>query len=630
MTFEPWDLTPEDLNDYESYIPEQFKKEIKFIEMLVGVNKENLQSVFEQINKYNVNKALIIIKYSIDIRPLEIESFLTLISLITSKFGVDILPYYSSSYFRSLLESRGILPKQKYSYSNKENTEFATGSIEQAIREDNVEQFNELVSHPSFNAKKRIRLSSTYGDDSIINKCKSYMQLIVSFGAVKCCKQALMNSDFDLNDISKYVIAGGNIEIFHCFERKGISFDNCFETGVKFHRIEMCQWLLKNTECESISLSSSLEYFNYPVFFFTMLNNKSFDDALFAATKECNIDIIRYLVEQRNVDVNIKDEKGQTPLHFATESCNISIIKYFVEQGRADVNIKSNTNQTPLQIAINRDSIDIIKYLVEKGRADVNIISGYHEETLIHTAAWNSKTDIVKCLVEQGRGEVNIKNRLKKTPLYIATDNNDIEIIKCLVEKGRADVNIKCEDNEQTALLLAVNRGRTDAVKCLVEQGHANVNIKCGSYNQTALHLAAWRGSINIVKCLVEKGNANVCVKDRYGRTPIYNAVLQGHGDIAEYLIRQTLLYNAPKKYNIDIVNFLTEECHAPWPTVSRIAIFVAIEKEDLKFIKYLVEERQASVDVKNEDGQTPLDVATKKGNTDIINYLTERCKLIA
>ncbi|NLZ45445.1 MAG: hypothetical protein GX896_02010, partial [Clostridiales bacterium] len=221
------------LSDAEYLMPNKIKKESKFVDLLVEVNKENVKNVFKQINEDNVKKACKIIDFSINIRPLEVDSFLTLIFYVSSKFGVDNLPHLSD-YFSSLLISRGILPKRSENkkYSAK-FAGFATGSIEEAIRKDNVEHFCELISDPSFNAKDNVKFDP-YGlyNYYLMEKCESYMQLITFFGAVNCFKRAIMNDSFDLNDISKYAIAGGSNEIVLILEQKGISFDNCFEVGV--------------------------------------------------------------------------------------------------------------------------------------------------------------------------------------------------------------------------------------------------------------------------------------------------------------------------------------------------------------------------------------------------------------
>jgi len=57
----------------------------------------------------------------------------------------------------------------------------------------------------------------------------------------------------------------------------------------------------------------------------------------------------------------------------------------------------------------------------------------------------------------------------------------------------------------------------------------------------TALHYAAYFGKINLVKYLIENGKAVITTQDSEDRTPISDAVKQGHTKIALYLKAQVL-----------------------------------------------------------------------------------------
>jgi ankyrin repeat protein len=512
-------------------MPEKIKKETEFVEMIIGVNKENVEHVFTLINEDNVKKAGDIINFSVEIRPKEIETFLTLVSLISSKFGDDKLQDFSN-YFLSILASQDVLPQENEEEDNEAYTEFATGSIEHAIREDNVGQFCELFYDKSFNDKIKFNIGSE-------NTYVSYLQLIAYFGSIKCFKQAVMNDDIDLTDISKYAVAGGSNEIIRILEQKGVSFDNCFEIGVKYHRMNLCDWLLTRTKCESISLLSSLRYFNYPAFFFTMINEKRFNDALPAAAEQGSIDVVKYIVEQCQANVEDKDTKGLTPLHIAANEGHIEIVKYLFEKYPANVEQKDQEyGWTPLHNASGNGHIDVIKYLLENCHANIEAKSN-DGMTPLHIASENGKIEVLEYFIKQFHANVEEKTNIGMTPLHIATNEGHIDIVKYLKEQCHA--NAEDKDNfGRTPLFYASKYGHIDIVKYLKEQCHANVEEK-DNFGRTPLFYASQYGHIDVIRYLKEQCHAKFDEKDDSGRTPLYFATNEGHIKASRYLHEQSI-----------------------------------------------------------------------------------------
>ena len=61
-----------------------------------------------------------------------------------------------------------------------------------------------------------------------------------------------------------------------------------------------------------------------------------------------SVDVVRYLVEEGQADVNAVNWEGMTPLLFAAESKKLDIVRYLVEEQNADVSAKSNDGSTIL------------------------------------------------------------------------------------------------------------------------------------------------------------------------------------------------------------------------------------------------------------------------------------------
>ena len=75
---------------------------------------------------------------------------------------------------------------------------------------------------------------------------------------------------------------------------------------------------------------------------------------------------VKRLLSIRNINVNVKDVSGGTPLHCAALYGHVEIARLLLQNG-ADVNAKDNFGWTPLHFAAKYDHIDILHLLVENG-----------------------------------------------------------------------------------------------------------------------------------------------------------------------------------------------------------------------------------------------------------------------
>ena len=81
-----------------------------------------------------------------------------------------------------------------------------------------------------------------------------------------------MIGDEIIEETCKYAVAGGNNEIIHLCEQKGLVFKDCLSVSSYFHRFEIFEWLNTHFNCEKITLSGIVEYYNEPLFYFYSLS----------------------------------------------------------------------------------------------------------------------------------------------------------------------------------------------------------------------------------------------------------------------------------------------------------------------------------------------------------------------
>jgi ankyrin repeat protein len=183
-------------------------------------------------------------------------------------------------------------------------------------------------------------------------------------------------------------------------------------------------------------------------------------------------DIIEVLINL-NIDVNIKDIDGNTPLYAAAFLGHLEIVKFLVDRG-ADINIKSNDDTSPLYAAAMNGHLEIVKFLVDRG-ADINIKKNYDTSPL-YAAAYKGHLEIVEFLVNRG-ADINIRRNNDTTPLYIAAYKGYFKIVQFLVDRGAITTFIN-NTNGKTALDIAREQNHTDIIRLLEHKDREDVSDK--------------------------------------------------------------------------------------------------------------------------------------------------------
>ena len=359
--------------DVEEHIPDDIKKTLNLIEEIIEVSDENIEKVFKDVEagEVSMNTIYKVIEYALNIRFNHTQSLVSLLDLLSKKYGYEYDDELSDRVYSILINQKLIEADESdwaYTlYSMKEIIDvFPEDSPEFSIIHDDVDTFIKKSSEASFNAKEMIKINSNSPLYYVKETTKvSYLQAIAYFGAVKCFKYAILSGYFELNNVEDYAVAVVNIEIIHMLEQKGLSFDKCLEVSIKFHRHDVSDWLVLHYKCKDSSLYNSFKCYNHRAFFFKILNESGKDFLHYVAVKGY-IDILKYLVEEYHYNVETKDVFGYTPLHLASSIGNFEIVKYLVEECHCAVNTKSNNGLTPLKLAGDKRHMSIYKYLRKK------------------------------------------------------------------------------------------------------------------------------------------------------------------------------------------------------------------------------------------------------------------------
>ena len=124
---------------------------------------------------------------------------------------------------------------------------------------------------------------------------------------------------------------------------------------------------------------------------------------LIKASKKGDTNKVRNLIDEEGVDVNAKNEHGDTSLHFASENGDIGTVDALLCRG-ADVNAKGYDGDTALHRAINQEKehLETVKLLINRGNmsyADVDAENNNGTTAYLY-AEYHDHRDIIDFLEE--------------------------------------------------------------------------------------------------------------------------------------------------------------------------------------------------------------------------------------
>lgn len=146
-------------------------------------------------------------------------------------------------------------------------------------------------------------------------------------------------------------------------------------------------------------------------------------------------------------DLEVRNEKGETPLMAATYLNELPMVKLLISAG-ASVNAQDKILNSPFLYAGASGYLDIVRLCLKAG-ADYKIFNRYNGTALI-PACEKGHVEVVAELLKDKAYPINHVNRLGWTALLeavILSDGNSkqVQIIKMLIEAG-CDVNIADKD----------------------------------------------------------------------------------------------------------------------------------------------------------------------------------------
>ena len=326
-------------------------------------------------------------------------------------------------------------------------------------------------------------------------------------------------------------------------------------------------------------------------------------------------------------------ETGDNALHYAARLGKCALVELLLDTGLFDVNDTtigrhdqddydydlttaddndnnndnnsiSDTNDTALTIACDLGWLSTIALLIERG-AWLDHENGRSKTPLILATESIAPYDAHMCrmLLAAGADVNKVTRATANTCLLSACKFGDVALIGMLLASGGADVNWPYSDGA-TAIMRASYYNYPAVVRLLVAHG-ARVDAR-NKRQETALYIAAFRGHVDLVRLFVldecSSGvDVNAC--DHEGDTPLSVACYENKPDVIALLLEQPH------------VSVNTHGVRGDTP------LHIAVSNCSLSVVVRLLR-RGARVDALNHDNETPLHIATRQENAQVVDAL--------
>ncbi|MEX0939957.1 MAG: ankyrin repeat domain-containing protein [Candidatus Babeliales bacterium] len=305
-----------------------------------------------------------------------------------------------------------------------------------------------------------------------------------------------------------------------------------------------------------------------------------------------------------------------------------------------NINIKNSQNETPLEIAIKNNHEKIVEIFLKNG-ADPNVKNNDGNAPL-HNALINGQQGIVKLLLKNGANP-NLKNNYGKTPLNFA---KNLESFRILLESGAdpnlPDNNLLCMRNNLkiVQLLLKYNADPNKTVydnpnffsypETPLSYCHITIEIAKELLDHGADPDGGWGKSVylphthpspQVIELLLHYGADPNKIVDRHNHRPLHNvAARHKYGyETCRLLIKNRADILALDKYN-----------NTPLHHIVANKKIENYPEERLKIASYLLAHAPQAIQMKNNKGKTPIDLATTHEMRELLinkTILPEVCK---
>ena len=335
---------------------------------------------------------------------------------------------------------------------------------------------------------------------------------------------------------------------------------------------------------------------------------------LHKAVQRGDIEDVVSLVVDQSMNVNTTAKRRETALHWASVNGSEEIVETLLQLG-AEISAQTDEGLTPLHMACLHNNFNVASCLLKVNKASVSVKTSrgdYEGSTPLHIAARRNTMHVAELLLiyEASLAE---KDSRGQTPLHIAACHGRKKIL-ALFLTNKADPHAK-DNKGQTPLHLCAAGGHEKVVKTLLSKEDLDINCQ-DNMGFTPLHRSAENNKIKVVETLIDhKANVNIQTKQNLADR-IFLVQGQCKGS-------PSWMYIFVHSFKLALFEKMAQEKSIPKTAFNKFGQEILCgygEKPDDDLRSSIANE--ASAFVLDNDNETALHLACKKGHKEIVRLL--------
>ncbi|KAI8007481.1 Protein ACCELERATED CELL DEATH 6 [Camellia lanceoleosa] len=309
-----------------------------------------------------------------------------------------------------------------------------------------------------------------------------------------------------------------------------------------------------------------------------------------------------------------------TTLHIATQFGHKNIVAEIYNRQQSLLAQPNLDGDTPLHVAARADRISIVGFLIEemlsssyrdivnRGNRGIEILRMRNKwgNTVLHEAVRNHNLRVTEFLIKVDPGLACFENNTGESPLYLAARDGMLTIVKrilmaaCSLAYGGCDGSLvrakpelikEADHHGRTPLYYAASMGDCRTVQRLL-QLHTDIVYMSDQDGVSPLHVAAYRGHTNIIKEIIKCCPDSGELLDLRGQNTLHFAVLGGKSSVVRYILETTELEG--------LINQANNDGNTP--------LHLATREGNSWIARYLIWDERVDQRAKNNIGQTAID----------------------